>query len=79
MEQKHLPTDKLEQWSAFLKSRNLLGFASVLLSFATIWGYVGGQVLWMLTPFVGESRLKDVAEMMENPEALKELRDYLVR
>ena len=79
MEQKHLSTDELEHWVDFLQVHNLVDLTAVLLNYASAWGFVGGQILWMLTPFFGESKLKQLAELLEDPEALQELRDYLVR
>ena len=75
MEQKHLSTDELEHWAEFLQAHNLVDLSAVLLNYAGAWGFVGGQILWMLTPFFGEPKL---AELLEDPEALQELRDYLV-
>ena len=79
MEQKHLSTDQLEQWVEFLQAHNLVDIAAVLLNYAGAWGFVGGQILWMLSPFFGKSKLDQLAELFEDPEALQELRDYLVR
>lgn len=79
MEQEHLSTDKLEQLAEFLHAHNLVDITAVLLNYAGAWGFIGGQILWLLTPFFGESKLKHLAEILENPEAMKELRDYLVR
>jgi hypothetical protein len=79
VEHKHLPTDKLERLTAFLQAHNLVDVTVVMLNYASAWGFIGGQILWMLTPFFGESKLNHLAELLENPEAMKELRDYLVR
>jgi hypothetical protein len=79
VEQEHLSIDKIEHWAEFLQAHNLVDFTSILLNSAGAWGYIGGQILWMLTPFFGESKLKQLAELLEDPEALQELRDYLVR
>jgi hypothetical protein len=77
VEQKHLSTDELEQWAGFLQAHNLVNLAIILLNSAGAWGFVGGQLLWMLTPFFSEPKLKQLAELLENPEAIRELRDYL--
>ena len=79
MEQKHLSTDELEHWVEFLQVHNLVNLSSILLKYANVWGFVGGQILWMLTPFFGESKLKRLAEVLEDPQALQELHDYLAR
>jgi hypothetical protein len=78
VEQKHIPDDKLEQWAGFLQAHNLVDFATVLLNYAGVWGFVGGQILWMLTPFFGDSKLNELAELLEDTEALHSLRDYLI-
>ncbi|MDF1512832.1 MAG: hypothetical protein P1S60_03375 [Anaerolineae bacterium] len=79
MEQKHLPPNELEHWVAYLKAHHLAGMAAVMIRSAEVWGYLGGQILWMLTPFLGETELTHLAELLENPSALHELRDALVR
>ena len=79
MEQKHLPAEKLEQWATILKAHNLADVAAVMIGGAGVWGYVGGQILWMLAPFLGGNRITPLAELLENPAALKEFRDALVR
>jgi hypothetical protein len=78
VEQKHLSSTKLEHWAEFLQAHNLVDLTTVLLDSAGVWGFVGGQIMWMLTPFFGESKLGQLAELLEDPEALQELRDYLV-
>jgi len=79
VEQQHLPLDKIEYWTEFLQAHNLVDITSILLNSAGAWGFIGGQILWMLSPFFGGSTLKQLAELLENPEAVQELRDYLVR
>ncbi len=79
MEQQDLSIDKIEHWAEFLQAHNLVDLTSFLLDSAGSWGFVGGQILWMLSPFFGGSTLKQLAELLENPEAVQELRDYLVR
>lgn len=79
MEQKHISTEKLERWAAYLHAHNLVDITAILLKYANAWGFIGGQILWMLSPFFGESKLKNLAEFLEDPGAIEELRDYLVR
>ena len=78
MEQKHLSAETLEHWVKFLQEHNLVDIATVIINWSGAWGFIGGQFLWMLTPFFGESKLTQLAELLEDPEALQELRDYLV-
>lgn len=79
MEQRHLPIEKMEHWAEYIKAHNLVDLTSILLNSAGSWGFIGGQILWMLSPFFGGSTLKYLAELLESPEALQELRDYLIR
>jgi hypothetical protein len=79
VDQKHLSADELEHWAEFLQEHNLVDFTAGLLNYAGAWGFVGGQILWMLSPFFGGSKLKQLAELLEDPQALQQLHDYLVR
>jgi hypothetical protein len=43
-----------------------------------VWGFVGGQLLWMLAPFFRRGSLAPIAEALESPEAVNQLRAYVV-
>lgn len=67
----------LQQWAAALHQRGLTGLAIPLLDLLKLWGFVGGQLLWMLSPFLG-SDATTVATALEQPETLQRLQDHLV-
>lgn len=72
----HLPVT-LMRWADHLRSRGLGDVAGVAVDLLRAWGFVGSQILWMVTPLFGAETLAPVAEGLENPEALKALRAYL--
>lgn len=67
---------QLQQWAAALHQRGLTGFAIPLLDLLKLWGFVGGQLLWMLSPFLGNDATT-VATALEQPETLQRLQDQL--
>lgn len=72
-----LPTTLL-RWVDRLRERGLGAWALLMVNALEIWGFVGGQVLWMLAPFFDEASLADIAEALESPEAMHRLRAYVV-
>lgn len=77
MEYESMPSKQIEQWAAAIQARGLADLAIPFLDVLQIWGFVGGQILWMLAPFVGENTLAPFAEALEEPETLRELQRYL--
>lgn len=76
MEYERASSIQIEQWAAAIHTRGLADVAIPLLDVLQIWGFVGGQILWMLAPFFGE-RLAPLAEALEQPETLRQLQDSL--
>ena len=68
----------LIRWVDFLRERELIGLGLLTLRTLQVWGFVGGQLLWMLAPIFGGTSLAPMAEVLEDPEALEKLRAYLV-
>ncbi|MBN1874916.1 MAG: hypothetical protein JXA33_11855 [Anaerolineae bacterium] len=71
-------TIPLEYWANILKERKLIDMALPLLEILKVWGFVGGQVLWMLTPFLGREKIAPLAQALEEPETLQRLQCYLI-
>ncbi|MBN2002720.1 MAG: hypothetical protein JXA21_05130 [Anaerolineae bacterium] len=67
----------LKKWATTLRERNLIGPALLVLSVLDVWGYVGAQLVWMLSPFVQTDACAELAEVLEDPEALRQFRQYL--
>lgn len=67
---------QLQRWAAALHQRGLTGLAIPLLDLLKLWGFVGGQLLWMLSPFLGNDATT-VATALEQPETLQRLQDHL--
>jgi len=67
----------LMRWADHLRARGLGDVASVAVDLLRVWGFVGSQILWMVTPLFGAETLAPVAESLEDPEALAALRAYL--
>jgi hypothetical protein len=76
MEYEHVPSEQIAQWAAAIRERGLADVALPFLNVLQVWGFMGGQMLWMLAPFFGES-LAPFAEALEQPETLRQLEDYL--
>jgi hypothetical protein len=71
-------TGELERWARALQRRGLANIAVMALDVLQVWGFVGGQLLWMLAPFWGNSTLTTLAETLEQPEALRDLQKSLL-
>ena len=78
MEQTQQPTIQLKQWAKKIQEHGLTPIAIPLLDVLQIWGFVGAQLWWMLTPFVGRRVSAQFAEALEQPETLQQLKQYLV-
>lgn len=76
MEYEHIPPEKIARWATAIRERGLADMALPFLNVLQMWGFVGGQMLWMLAPFFGES-LAPFAEALEQPETLRQLEDNL--
>ena len=70
---------KLTHWANQLEARGLTPIAIPLLDVLQVWGFVGGQLLWMLAPLFGQSSLASLAEILEEPEMLGELQAQLIK
>lgn len=68
----------LEKWARALQQRGLANVAVLALDLLQVWGFVGGQLLWMLEPFWRNDALATLAEMLEQPETLRNLQEYLL-
>jgi hypothetical protein len=44
-----------------------------------VWGFVGGQLLWMVAPFLGEQTVGPIARVLEDPEALEALKTHTTK
>lgn len=76
MEYDHILSDRIARWATVIRERGLVDVALPVLDVLQVWGFVGGQLLWMLAPFFGE-RLAPFAEALEQPETLRYLQDNL--
>jgi len=69
--------EKMRCWAAAIRNRGLVELVVPLLDVLQVWGFVGGQLLWMLTPFFGERALTPLAEAIEQPETIQQFQQYL--
>ena len=76
MEYENVPPEQIARWATAIRERGLVDVALPFLNVLQVWGFLGGQMLWMLAPFFGES-LAPFAEALEEPETLRRLEDYL--
>jgi len=63
----------LTQWVDALRARKLDDLAHLFIRVLQVWGYAGGQLLWMLAPFLGDATVTPLAQALEDPEALEAL------
>lgn len=77
MENEYALSVKLQQWATVIQKRGLVDVVTPFLDVLQAWGFVGGQMLWMIAPFVGEEKLAPFAEALERPEAFRAFRQYL--
>ena len=63
----------LIQWVDALRERKLDDLAHLFIGVLQVWGYAGGQLLWMLAPLLGDSTVTPLAQALEDPEALEAL------
>lgn len=72
-----LSAEKMRLLAMTIRERGLVDLVLPLLDVLQVWGFVGGQVLWMVTPFFGERTLAPIAEAIEQPEMIQQFRQYL--
>lgn len=60
--------DLLEPWIESLHDRVPAVMSPLLGELVRIWGFVGSQILWMVSPFVSSPSLVQLADLLENPE-----------
>jgi len=76
MEYEDVPLERIARWATAIREHGLADVALPFLNVLQVWGFVGGQMLWMLAPFFGEG-LAPFAEALEQPETLRQLEDFL--
>ena len=67
----------LTRWADALRDRGLADLAALIVGGLQVWGFVGGQLLWMAAPLVGESTVAPLAQTLEDPQALDDLQAYI--
>ncbi len=60
--------DLLEPWIETLHDRVPDAISPLVSELVRIWGFVGSQVLWMVSPFVDSPALTRLANRLEDPE-----------
>ena len=77
MENKRL----VSQMANLLKARGLAGTALILLEVGGPLAFLVGQLIWVVQPAMGlvipRERLADLATILEDPQAIKQLIGYL--
>jgi hypothetical protein len=62
--------EPLVRWVQTLRERGLADLADLFVRLLQLWGFVGGQVLWMLAPLLGQDAIAPIARGLENPQKL---------
>ncbi len=65
-------------WATTLRHCGLADLAIPFLDLLQVWGFVGSQMLWMLTPFWDTPALPALAETLEQPEILRDFQRRLL-
>jgi len=65
------PELTLYRWVEALQCRGLDILVLPLLEILKIWGFVGSQAIWLLTPFVAQHTLIPWADVLESPEVME--------
>lgn len=73
-----LSSEKMQRWALEIRTRGLVDVVIPFLDVLQVWGFVGGQLLWMAVPFFGESALAPIAEVLEQPETIRQFQQYLL-
>ena len=60
----------LDPWSEMLRDYVPDAISPLVRELVRIWGFVGSQVLWMVSPFVDSPALTRLAGRLEDPEAV---------
>ena len=68
MKQETVSSAQLKRWAAAIRAYRWETVAVLLLDVFQVWGFIGGQFLWMLSPFFGKETLAPYAEFLEQPE-----------
>lgn len=69
---------EVTRWAALLERHGLVEFAVPWLDVLCIWGFVGAQLLWMLSPFSSTGTLPALAAALERPDLLQALQQRLM-
>ena len=67
----------IQRWAVQVRASGWVDLAIPLLDVLQVWGFVGAQVMWMMTPLLG-TKLARFAEALEQPETLQHLQQCLM-
>lgn len=68
---------EVARWAVLLEHHGLVELALPYLDVLRVWGFVGAQILWMLSFFSSSETLSDLATVLEQPDFLEALQHYL--
>ncbi len=69
---------EVTRWAALLERRGWAEFALPWLGVLRVWGFVGAQLLWMLSFFSSSTTIPVLAEALEQPDLLQALQHRLM-
>ncbi len=72
------PEAEVTRWAALLERHGLVELAIPWLDVLRVWGFVGAQLLWMLSSFTSSDTLPALARALEQPDFLQALQNHLV-
>jgi len=68
---------QIRQWAEVLHQRGLADWLLPFFDLIRAWGFVGGQLLWAMSPFIGGRTTASLAELLDRPEELALLQESL--
>ncbi|MBN1922580.1 MAG: hypothetical protein JW892_15130 [Anaerolineae bacterium] len=69
---------EVTQWVALLEQHGLADAVLPWLDILRVWGFVGAQLLWMLSFFSSSTMLPALASALEQPDLLQVLQHRLM-
>lgn len=72
------PEVALYHWAETLQRQGLIELVVPLLEVLKVWGFLGSQALWMLSPLVHQEILTPWAEALERPELIARVQQRLL-
>ena len=71
--------ESLIRWVEAFQEYGGADLANLVVRLLQMWGFVGGQILWMASPLLGVQRIGLIAQALEDPQALEALKTRITK